>query len=137
MHYEKSISTFLENIEYKLNYLHINLVYIPNAITFLIPYSSTSDGDKNIFMNKFITNLDFVLSQTLNFDYRIGIGGFAEDMTQIHYHYKCANSALKISKALQRDTKSLLLPMSTLNTCFLISLKAALPPIGNLLLVNY
>ena len=105
VHYEKSISTFLENIEYKLNYLHINLVYIPNAITFLIPYSSTSDGDKNIFMNKFITNLDFVLSQTLNFDYRIGIGGFAEDMTQIHYHYKCANSALKISKALQRDTK--------------------------------
>lgn len=105
VHYEKSISTLLENIAYKLNYLHINLVYIPNAITFLVPYTSTPDGDKNHFMDKFVTNLDFVLSQTFDFGYRIGIGGFAEDMTQIHYRYKCANSALKIPKALQRDTK--------------------------------
>lgn len=97
LHYEKSIAGLLDSIKQRLNYLDIHLVYIPNAVTFLIPYNGRQEEDKEIFLERFISNLDFVLSQTLGLGYRIGIGGFAEDMTKIHTEYKHAMSAIKIS----------------------------------------
>lgn len=95
--YEKTITTLLKTLNYRLHYSDICNINILNKINFLIPYIN-SDIGKEDFINKFISDLDFVLSQTLNGIYRIGNGGIANDMTEIHKHYKHAISALQLSK---------------------------------------
>lgn len=98
VHYEKSISRLLETLEHRLNYINITLVYLPNTITFLVPYDTKQQKNNVDFIPTFVSNLDFVLTQTLGNDYYIGIGGIAKDMTKIHAQYKHAVSAIKISK---------------------------------------
>lgn len=105
VYYERSISRLMDTIKLRLNSLQARLVFIPNALTFLVPYNENSLLSKQHFLNKFIHSLDFVLSQTLQPDYRIGIGGYADNMTQIHTQYKHAASALKIAAFTNPDKK--------------------------------
>lgn len=104
--YEKSITGLLENIEYALN-LHSNTVYIPSSIIFLIPYSPGTGRNAASFQKKFIERLDKVLKEQIKGDYRIGCGGFAENMTQVHYCYERAGAALKVSHILKEQTKTI------------------------------
>lgn len=105
VHYEKNITRLLESIRYKLNYDKLLTVYIPNSITFLVPCDVNDINNKEGFENDFISGLDFVLSQILNSEYTIGIGGFAKDMTKIHNCYKHAISAIKLSKVTNPDKR--------------------------------
>ena len=95
----------MDTIKLRLNSMQIHLVFIPNTLTFLVPYNEESQIPKNHFLSKFIDSLDFILSQTLHPGYRIGIGGYADDMTRIHTQYKHASSALKISAISDSDKK--------------------------------
>ncbi len=98
VHYERSISRLLEVLEHRLNYINITIVYLPNMLTFLVPYGTKQQENSETFVRTFISNLDFVLTQTLENDYYIGVGGIARNMTKIHIQYKHAISAIKISK---------------------------------------
>lgn len=97
LYYERNIARLMDTIKLRLNSMKVHLVFIPNTLTFLVPYDEESQIPKKQFLNKFIASLDFILSQTLQLGYCIGIGGYANDMTDIHTQYKHASSALKIS----------------------------------------
>lgn len=103
LHYEKSISRFLNSIRLHLDISGIELIYIADSIVFLIPCKEGTE-ELNTFSNHLIGKLQRALSFNETPDYTIGIGGLAKDMTQIHAEYLHSVSALSISDALCLDS---------------------------------
>lgn len=103
--YEKSLRNLTDRYKTALRYPEMLLVYLPNMITFLIPYAFKTQEDYFAFEQEISHKLMQQTTLLLGTDCFISIGGLAKDMTHIRSQYKHALVAIHITKRIRPKNK--------------------------------
>lgn len=98
--YERSMEKLQETFSYRLSYQKLHTVFMPSHLVFMVPLSPDHAGDSAAFVRKFLSDLDFMLSQTLPMSFCIGYDDVSASMREIHSSYTHALSAIQISSLL-------------------------------------
>ena len=103
--YERLLNSVTERIAALMSPYHPNVLMQPGQLVLLLSCDVNRLEDTNLYLPDYIFCLEKAMESLIGQNFRIGIGGFAKDMTAVHKYYKHAIYALKISNILMPDER--------------------------------
>lgn len=96
--YERVLNNATERLKQLLLPFHPTILFQPNLIVFLLKCDKKDVKDAYFYIPEFVDKLKEGMDHISISSWRIGIGGFANDMTEVHKYFRHAVYALRISK---------------------------------------
>ncbi|MDD3222669.1 MAG: sugar diacid recognition domain-containing protein [Lachnospiraceae bacterium] len=101
--YEHRKNSLTERLYFSLHYTGIQIAVKPKYIFLMVPCFVEVESEQQKFIQKFISDLNFILKQNLNVSSRIAIGGISSSMKDIHKHYRHAIYTLKLATLFAKE----------------------------------
>lgn len=102
---ERTVHQLVDSISLSLQYAGLQIISMANDIAFMLPLPKETGKNLNDIIFKFSKDLDFCLSQQIQCEYWIGIGGIARNLKDVNRQYRHAYASLLISDLFETRQK--------------------------------
>jgi len=101
--YERMISETEKRLEQMMIPYKPTILFQPNLIVFLLRSEIADIADRMSILQEYVEKVSYSMNHLSVDNWRIGVGGFAENMSEIHKCFRHATYALKIASSLNPD----------------------------------